>query len=102
MNKGQVFESRKKFVEDGLGTMMSVKRDYAYIKYARTGVTDSEYMRIADIFGGVVTLDITARSLEDILEDVSRVNLIDKEDIAPPKNVVTDKETLRKIAPLFM
>ena len=102
MNRGQIFESRKRFVEDGIGLMMSVKRDYAFIKYARTGLTDSEYMRIGDIQGRAVTLDITARSLEDILEDMSRINLAGKEKIAPPDNIITDPDKLREISALFM
>ncbi len=102
MSRGQIYESRKNFIEEGIGKLMAVKRDYAYIKYARTGLTESEYVRIGDIFGKAVTLDVTARSLEDIFEDVSRINLIGKEKIAPPDNIITDPNTLRKIAPLFM
>lgn len=102
MNRGQAFESRKNFIEKGIGALMSVKRDYAYIKYARASLTESEYIRIGDVFGKAITIDITAKSLEEIFEDVSRINLIGKEKIAPPSNIVTDNETLRKIAPLFM
>ena len=101
MNRGQVYESRKKFIEDGIAALMAVKQDYAYIKYARANVTDSEYVRIGDVFGKAVTLDITARSLEDIFEDISRINLLGKENIAPPSNIVDDKDELRKISGLF-
>lgn len=101
MNRGQIYASRKNFIENGIGALMAAKRDYAFIKYARAGVTGGEYMRIGDIFGKAVTLDITARDLDQIFEDISRINLIGKEKIAPPDNIITDEETLRKIAPLF-
>lgn len=102
MNRGQIYANRKNFVEENIGLLMSVKKDYGYIKYARKDISDSEYMRIGDIFGNALTLDITGRSLEDIFEDVSRINLISKEKITPPDNIITDKETLRKIATLFI
>ena len=102
MNRGQVFESRKRYVEDGIGTIMTVKQDFAYIKYARQATTDAEYMRIGDIQGRAVTLDITAKSLEDIFEDISRINLVKKENIAPPSGIVSDPNVLRNISPLFM
>lgn len=102
MNRGQVFESRKKFVEEGIATILSAKSDFMYIKYARVGLTESEYIRIGDVFGKSVTLEITAMSLEDIVEDIAKIMLIGNEKISPPESIVTDKETLRKIALLFM
>lgn len=101
MNRGQVFESRKKFVEEGIGTLMQVKQDFAFIKYARTGLTESEYIRIGDVQGRAVTLDVTAKSLEDIFEDLSRIILLKKEKISPPDNIVVDPDVLRKISVLF-
>ena len=101
MNRGQVFESRKRFVEDGIGAMMSAKRDFESIKYARSSVTDQEYIRIRDIFGKAVTIDITGVDLETILSDMCRVILLGEEKVAPPNGIVTDKDALRKIATLF-
>ena len=101
MNRGQVFESRRRYVEDGIGVLMTVKRDFESIQYARSSVTDQEYIRIRDIFGKAVTIDITGVDLETILTDMCRVMLIGEEKIAPPDGIITDKEALRKIAPLF-
>ncbi len=96
-----MFESRKKFVETDLKRLMSVKKDFAYIKYARAGLTDCEYMRIGDVQGRAVTLDITARSLGDIFDDVSRINLLGQENIAAPESVVHDADKLREISAYF-
>ena len=101
MNRGQVYESRKRFIEDGIGTMMSARRDFDSIKYARSSVTDQEYIRIRDIFGTAVTIDITGVDLETILSDMCRVILLGEEKISPPDGIVTDKAALREIAPLF-
>lgn len=100
MNRGQFFESRKVFIEEGLGTIMQVKQDFDTIKYARSS-NEAEYVRISDILGRSVCLDITAMSLDDIFKDVCRIMLIDDDGVAKPRTVVTDINKLRSIAPLF-
>ena len=64
MNKGQVYASRKSFIEQGIGQVMAAKRDFGSIKYARSAVTDQEYIRVSDIFGKAVTIEITGDDLE--------------------------------------
>ena len=100
MNIGQIYTSRKNFVENGVGALMAAKKDFKDIKYARSAVTESEYVRVQDIFGKAVTIDITGDDLEKILSDMCRVILMGEEKVSPP-NCVTDMEILRKIAPLF-
>ena len=100
MNIGQVYASRKNFVETGVGTLMSAKKDFESIKYARSAVTDREYVRIRDIFGKAITIEITGDDLEKILTDMCRIILMGEEKVSPP-NCVTDKDTLRSIATLF-
>lgn len=101
MNKGQVYASRKNFVE-GIGELMQAKKDFLDIKYARATVTDQEYVRVRDIFGKASTFEITGDDLEKILSDMCRVILMGEEKITAPKGYIDDKTTLRKIAPLFM
>ena len=101
MNRGQVYASRKDFVENGVGYLMSAKRDFESIKYARSAVTDREYVRIRDVFGKAVTIEITGDDLEKILSDMSRVILMGEEKVSAPSGVVTDQDMLRKISPLF-
>lgn len=100
MNRGQVYESRKRFVVDGIGRMMQAKRDFGSIKYARSAITDREYVRVQDIFGKAVTIEITGDDLEKILTDMCRVILMGEEKVSSP-NCITDLATLRKISPLF-
>ena len=100
MNKGQIYASRKNFVES-IGELMAAKKDFLSIKYARSAVTDREYVRVRDIFGKAATFEITGDDLEKILSDMCRVILMGEENISAPNGYIDDRETLRKIAPLF-
>ena len=99
MNKGQIYASRKNFVES-IGELMAAKKDFLSIKYARSAVTDREYVRVYDIFGKAVTIEITGDDLEKILSDMCRIILMGEENVSAP-NCVTDMDMLRRIAPLF-
>ncbi len=99
MNKGQVYASRKNFVES-IGDLMAAKKDFLSIKYARSAVTDREYVRVHDIFGKAVTIEITGDDLEKILSDMCRIILMGEENVSAP-NCVTDMDMLRRISPLF-
>ena len=101
MNRGQELQNRRRFVEDGIGAVMAVKPDFEFIKYASRSIDDREFMRIGDVMGRAVTLDITAKSLEEIFEDISRINLIGKENVNLPSCIITDQQELRKISLLF-
>lgn len=101
MNRGQVYASRKSFIEQGIGQVMAAKRDFESIKYARSAVTDQEFVRVSDIFGKAVTIEITGDDLEHILSDMCKVMLMG-EDTQKAPNCVTDIETLRKVSTLFM
>lgn len=99
MNKGQIYASRKNFVES-IGELMAAKKDFLSIKYARSAVTDREYVRVHDIFGKAVTIEITGDDLEKILSDMCRIILMGEENVSAP-NCVTDMDMLRRISPLF-
>lgn len=101
MTRGQDHAQRKLFIENVLGTLMREKKDFDYIKYAKAKQTDGEFVRIADITGRAVTLEVTGMSLEAIVEDVARIILLPKEKIAPPASIVTDPELLRGASALF-
>lgn len=101
MNKGQVYASRKDFIENGVGQLMSAKKDFRSIQYARNSLTEQEYVRVMDVFGGAVTIDITGDDLEKVLSDMSRVILMGEENVHAPSGVVTDRNKLREISPLF-
>lgn len=101
MNRGQVYENRKNYIENGVGYLMSAKKDFDSIQYARSSYTEQEYVRVKDIFGSAVTIDITGADLEKVLSDMCRVILFGEEDLPAPEGIVTDKEALRHIYPLF-
>lgn len=100
MNIGQVYASRKDFIENGIGHIMAAKRDFESIKYARSAVTEQEYVRVRDIFGNAVTIEITGDDLEHILCDMCKVILMGEDNSKGP-NCVLDNELLRRISPLF-
>ena len=101
MTEGQGYTAKAFFIENTVARFLKNKEDFGRIKYGRTLKTGKEYMRISDIQGNAVTLDITGRSFEAIAEDVARILLIGKEKIAPPDNIVTDQEEKRSIYHLF-
>ena len=98
-------KSRKEFIETTLRDVLKVKRDFENIKYGRDIYTDEEYMRVTDIFGGHITINITNLELYEILNYACWIVLngyIGKDGrILPPDGVVTDRDELRKLAPLF-
>ena len=67
MNIGQNYAQKKAYIEVLLAGVMRVKRGFHYIKYARAHNTEVEYIRIGDIRGFAVTLNVTALELEDIM-----------------------------------
>ena len=101
MNRGQEFENRKTYIEKLIAGAMAAKRDFESIQYARSGVTDQEYVRVRDIFGKAVTIEITGDDLEKVLSDICRIILIGEENVHAPSGVITDKDELRKIVRLF-
>ena len=96
-----MLEDRKTFIEDGIGSILSVKRDFDSIKYAKTSVTGKEIIRINDIFGRVAYIDVTGESLEKIVDDMFRIALMGNEKVSVPTGYINDMEEVRKLAPLF-
>lgn len=67
MNIGQNYAQKKAYTEVLLAGVMGVKKGFHYIKYARAARTDTEYIRIGDLRGTAITLNVTALDLEDIM-----------------------------------
>ena len=99
MNKGQEYIARKTYVEKVLGAALKPMKDFAYIKYARTGLTEGEYVRISDTLGRAITLDITGMPLALVLNEIASIILAGKN--KAPYTVITDTKKLREISPLF-
>ena len=101
MNNGQNYALRRRFIEHNIANVIGVKQDFLSIRYARSAVTDAEYIRIVDITGRAVTFNITGNSLEEIVNDIARIILMGVEDVHAPNGIVTNLEEMRKLAPLF-
>lgn len=101
VNLGQNYAQKKAYIEVLLSGVMRAKKGFDYIKYARTGLTDEEYIRIGDLKGNAVTLDVTAFSLEDIMMVVCDyiVNSPTGRYVLPC--IVVDDDKLIKAARLF-
>lgn len=104
MSRAKEYELRKMYIEKVLGTTLKARRGFQGIRYGREPLTDAEYIRISDIRGTTITLNITGRSLEQIMIDVFKVVVIGTmgkhERITVPE-IITDRETLLELAPLF-
>ena len=74
---------------------LSVKEDFADLRYYRSA-KGQEYAVLSDIIGGILILDITNYSEEWILHCIAEVVCG-----RTPKNAITDKAEMLKIARLF-
>ena len=70
MNKGQIYQRRKEYIELILGAMLKAKPGFDSIKYGNYVKTDEEYIRLTDKRGYSVTLNITGEKLEKVMEMV--------------------------------
>lgn len=96
--------ARKDYVENVLCEALKVKSDFEDIRYGRNVLTEREYMRVRDIFGGHITINITNLELHEILNYACWIVLngfVREGGIPVPDGIVADKDELRKLAPLF-
>lgn len=101
-NRTKELEARRFYVESVLGAALEAKTGFESIKYACERPIDSEYVRISDLRGTSVTIDVTGEPLEKIMADVFRIALPGTADkFHTPVKIITDWDTLLKIAPLF-
>lgn len=105
MTREKEREIRKIYIERVLKLTLKPKKGFESIQYAVQRKTDAEYIRIKDIRGTSMTLNITGESLEDIMHSVFKIIIIGEiekhERLTAPANIVTDRDELLKIAPLF-
>jgi len=100
--RGTNFADREKYV-NGLTLALNPLRDFDSIKYGHFYSTDEEYIKISDTIGSSLFLNVTALTKAQILKEVAKVVLqgeIKGPEIVP-ETLITDKNELRKIAPLF-
>lgn len=105
MTREKEREIRKIYIERVLKLALKPRKGFESIQYAIQRRTDAEYIRIKDKRGTSMTLDITGESLEGVLLDICKIIVIGEmgkhERLIVPENIVTDREELLKLAPLF-
>lgn len=97
------FDRRRTYVED-LNMMLEPLHGFDRIEYARAFMQDKEYVKISDIIGNVLFLDISGLTLSEILKEVAKSILIDeiKDPNIIPDSLVFEREDKLKIAELFV
>ena len=83
-----------------LNEALSPMLDFDRCDYACNGITQQEYMRIADKLGSVAYFDITGLTCGEILKDVCKVVLCDQARLVPG-SIITDISKKRKAADQF-
>lgn len=83
-----------------LNEFLAPMEDFESIKYVHTN-TDAEYIRITDILGGKMFLDVTGYTLGEILNSVAQVILVRVPADRMNLQAVADVAELRRVAPLF-
>lgn len=96
------YYDRRQYVDTVLNNALMPMTDFGEIRYARSAVTEKEFVKIADLIGGCAFLDVTAEPLEKILKDVSKI-VLNSELGAKfmPSNILVSAEEKRAAAALF-
>lgn len=90
-----MYKAKRDYVER-LNLMLAPLTDFDHIDYARGFMNDSEYIRMVDLLGNAIVMDVTGDDLEAILQKVAVLVIGEK-----PIGVIHDRLMLRSIASLF-
>lgn len=97
----KVIEQRRRDYIEGLSVALMAVKDFDAIEYTRT-YDGAEYVRISDIIGNALYLDVTRMTLAEVLKDVARCLVAgDRLEEIRPHGLVTDRERKRKAARAF-
>lgn len=96
------YDDRKAYVE-GLTIGLNALREFDGIEYTRKPLTGEEFVKISDLTGASIFLDVTEMTKAEILKDVAKVLLMGDIDDSRiiPQSFVADKEQMLDIAELF-
>lgn len=98
--RGAYFTDRQHYIE-GLQVALAPLRDFDAIRYGRFYSTEEEFIKISDTIGSSAFLNITALSKAEILKDVAKMVLQGDVKGIVPSSLITDKDEMRRVAPLF-
>lgn len=96
------YDDRKAYVE-GLSIGLNALREFDGIEYTRRTLTGEEFVKISDLTGASMFLDVTHMTKAEILKDVAKVLLMGDIDDSRiiPLGFVSDKEKMLDVAELF-
>lgn len=94
---------RRDYVEGALQMALAPIRSFDGIEYTKKTLTGEEYVKVSDLTGATMFLDVTDMTQPEILKDIARLLLMgDIEDSRViPHGFVTDDEEKLAIAELF-
>lgn len=96
------YDDRQMYVE-GLRIGLCALREFDGIEYFRKALTGEEFVKISDLTGSSMFLDITKMTKAEILKDVAKVLLMGDIDDSRiiPMSFISDKEKMLDVAELF-
>lgn len=98
----EYYDLRKNYVE-GLRTALAPIRSFDNIEYMKRTLTGEEFVKISDLLGASMFLDVTGMERAEILKDVCRVVLMDdvNDSAIIPHGFITDDDKRLGVAELF-
>lgn len=99
----EYYDLRKTYIEGALQMALSPIRSFDGIEYMRKSLTGEEFVKVSDLTGATMFLDVTGMTRAEILKDVARLVLMgDINDSAIiPVGFVFGTEQKLEIAELF-
>lgn len=99
----EYYDLRKTYIEGALQMALTPIRSFDGIEYTRKTLTGEEFVKISDLTGAAMFLDVTGMTRAEILKDVARLILMDdiNDSAIIPIGFVSDEEEKLGIAELF-
>ena len=103
INNAEYYSLRREYVEGALRMALTPIRSFDGIEYTKKTLTGDEFVKISDLTGATMFLNVTGMSRAEILKDVSRLILMDdiNDSAIIPHGFVTDEDEKLTIAELF-
>lgn len=96
------YDDRKAYIE-GLTIGLNALREFDGIEYIRKPLTGEEFVKVSDLTGASMFLEVTNMTKAEILKDVAKILLMGEIDDSRiiPHGFITDKERMLDVAELF-
>ena len=99
----EYYDLRKTYIEGALQMALTPIRSFDGIEYTRKPLTGEEFVKISDLTGATMFLEVTGMTRAEILKDVAKCILLDDMELGGlvPESLVKDINLKREIARLF-